>query len=191
MNQPDVYYFGAVGGGVWKSTDGGQSWLCISDTAFHSSSVGAITVAPSDANIIYVGMGEAEMRGNISFGDGIYKSVDAGKSWKHIGLEKSYAIQNIIVHPQNPDIVYASCMGKVFGANKERGLYRSRDGGKSWEQILSKDDSTGCSDVKFDPSNPMILYASLWQAHRTPYSLSSGGKGSGLYKSTDGGDDWN
>jgi photosystem II stability/assembly factor-like uncharacterized protein len=132
VNQPDVYYFGAVGGGVWKSTDGGQSWLCISDTAFHSSSVGAITVAPSDANIIYVGMGEAEMRGNISFGDGIYKSVDAGKSWKHIGLEKSYAIQNIIVHPQNPDIVYASCMGKVFGANKERGLYRSR----RWREIM-------------------------------------------------------
>lgn len=190
-DNPKVYYFGAVGGGIWKTTDGGQSWICISDSAFHSSSVGAIAVAPSDPNIIYAGMGEAEMRGNISFGDGIYKSADAGKTWKHSGLEKSYAIQNILVHPHNPDLIYASCMGKVFGANKERGLYRSKDGGKSWEVILSKDDSTGCYDVKFDPVNPMIMYATLWQAHRTPYSLSSGGKGSGLYKSMDGGDHWN
>ncbi|MGB3076179.1 MAG: hypothetical protein WBB36_12695 [Chitinophagales bacterium] len=187
---PQLYYFGAVGGGVWKTTDGGQTWLPISDSAFKSSSVGAIAVAPSDPNIIYAGMGEAEMRGNISFGDGIYKSMDAGKSWKHIGLEKSGAIQNIIVHPQHADLLYASCMGKIFGANKERGLYRSKDGGSTWEQILAKDDSTGCYDVKFDPTNPLILYATLWQAHRTPYSLSSGGKGSGLYKSFDGGDHW-
>ncbi|HYV90659.1 MAG TPA: hypothetical protein VE978_02710 [Chitinophagales bacterium] len=185
-----TYYFGAVGGGVWKTVDGGNTWLCVSDTAFKSSSVGAIAVAPSDPNIIYAGTGEAEMRGNISFGDGIYKSNDAGKTWKHIGLEKSNAIQNILIHPQNPDLVYASSMGKVFGANKERGLYRSKDGGKTWEQILSKDDSTGCYDVKFDPTNPAIMYATLWQAHRTPYSLSSGGKGSGLYKSVDGGDHW-
>lgn len=189
-DNPQLYYFGAVGGGVWKTTDGGQTWLPVSDTTFKSSSVGAIAVAPSDPNIIYVGMGEAEMRGNISFGDGIYKSNDAGKTWKHTGLEKSGAIQNIIVHPQHPELLYASCMGKVFGANKERGVYRSKDGGASWEQVLYKDDSTGCYDVKFDPSNPLILYASLWQAHRTPYSLSSGGKGSGMYKSTDGGDHW-
>jgi photosystem II stability/assembly factor-like uncharacterized protein len=187
---PNTYYFGAVGGGVWKTTDGGQSWYPVSDSAFHSSSVGAIAVSPSDPNVVYAGMGEAEMRGNISFGDGIYKSTDAGKTWKHIGLEKSYAIQNILVHPHNPDLVYASCMGKIFGANPERGLYRSKDGGKGWERILSGDDSTGCYDVKFDPVNPMIMYASLWQAHRTPHSLSSGGKGSGLYKSWDGGDHW-
>ncbi|MEO6169033.1 MAG: hypothetical protein ABIO46_14970 [Chitinophagales bacterium] len=189
-DNPQLYYFGAVGGGVWKTTDGGQSWIPISDTTFKSSSVGAIAVAPSDPNIIYVGMGEAEMRGNVSFGDGIYKSMDAGKTWKHTGLEKSGVIQNIIVHPQHPEMLYASCLGKVFGANKERGVYRSKDGGASWEQILAKDDSTGCYDVKFDPSNPLIIYATLWQAHRTPYSLSSGGKGSGLYKSYDGGDHW-
>jgi photosystem II stability/assembly factor-like uncharacterized protein len=190
IDNPNLYYFGAVGGGVWKTEDGGQSWLPISDTSFKSSSVGAIAVAPSDPNIIYVGMGEAEMRGNVSFGDGIYKSADAGKTWNHSGLEKSGVIQNIIVHPQHPELVYASCMGKVFGANKERGVYRSKDGGKSWEQILAKDDSTGCYDVKFDPNNPLIIYATLWQAHRTPYSLSSGGKGSGLHKSFDGGNTW-
>lgn len=190
VGNPQVYYFGAVGGGVWKTTDGGKSWYPVSDTAFKSSSVGAIAVAPSDPNIIYVGMGEAEMRGNVSFGDGIYKSTDAGKTWKHAGLSKSSVIQNIIVHPKKPELVYASCMGKVFGANKERGVYRSSDGGETWQQILSKDDSTGCFDVKFDPTNPQIIYASLWQAHRTPYSLSSGGKGSGLYKSIDGGNSW-
>nr|MBA2421843.1 glycosyl hydrolase [Chitinophagales bacterium] len=123
IGQPNIYYFGAVGGGIWKTEDGGQTWLCISDSAFHSSSVGAITVAPSDANIIYAGMGEAEMRGNISFGDGVYKSTDCGKTWRHIGLKESYAIQNIIVHPDKPGLLYASCMGKIFGSNKERGLY--------------------------------------------------------------------
>jgi photosystem II stability/assembly factor-like uncharacterized protein len=189
-DQTNVYYFGTVGGGIWKSQDFGQTWLCISDTAFHSSSVGAIAVAPGDANIIYAGMGEPEMRGNISFGDGMYKSTDAGKSWKHVGLEKSFAIGTVLIHPSNPDIVYAACMGKVFGTNAERGLYRTKDGGKSWERILYKNDSTGCINVVFDPSNPNTLYASLWQSCRNPYSLSSGGAGSGLYKSVDGGNSW-
>jgi photosystem II stability/assembly factor-like uncharacterized protein len=188
--QTNVYYSGAVGGGIWKTTDAGQSWICISDSAFHSSSVGALAVAESDANIIYAGMGEAEMRGNISFGDGIYKSADAGRTWKHCGLDKSYAISTILIHPTNPDIVYACCMGKVFGTNPERGLFRSRDGGKSWERILFRNDSTGCISAAFDPSNPLVIYASLWQACRTPYSLSSGGSGSGLFKSTDGGNTW-
>lgn len=189
-SQPNVYYAGTVGGGVWKSIDGGQEWNCISDSAFHSSSVGAISVAPSDPNIIYTGMGEAEMRGNISFGDGMYKSSDAGRTWKHIGLTNSYAISTILVHPQHPELVYVCAMGKTYSPNTERGLYRSKDGGTSWERILFKNDSTGCVSVAFDPGNPNTLYATLWQAYRNRYSLSSGGKGCGLYKSTDGGDSW-
>lgn len=185
-----TYYFGATGGGIWKTTDGGGSWVAISDTNFHSSSVGAIAVAPSNSNIIYAGMGEVEMRNNISFGDGMYKSIDAGKTWKHIGLINSYAIGNIVVNPTNPDVLFVSVMGKVFGANPERGVYRSKDGGNSWQQVLSINDSTGSPCVVMDPSNTDILYASLWQAHRTPYDLSSGGKSCGLYKSTDGGNTW-
>lgn len=190
LNDRNTYYMGAVGGGVWKTSNGGNAWICISDTSFHSSSVGAIAVAPSNQNILYVGMGEVEMRSNISFGDGVYKSVDAGKTWKHIGLEKSYAIGTIVVHPQNENLVYAACQGKIFGVNKERGLYRSKDGGKLWENVLFINDSTGCCDVKMDPTNPLILYASMWQSRRTAYSLESGGKGDGLYKSMDGGDTW-
>jgi photosystem II stability/assembly factor-like uncharacterized protein len=189
-NDRFTYYMGAVGGGVWKTGDGGLSWISISDSTFHSSSVGAIAVAPSNQNILYVGMGEVEMRNNISNGDGVYKSTDAGKTWKHIGLEKSYAIGTIVVHPQNENLVYAAAQGKIFGVNKERGLYRSKDGGVSWENILFVNDSTGCCDVKMDPTNPLILYATMWQSRRTAYSLESGGKGDGLYKSTDGGNTW-
>ena len=187
-----TYYAGTVGGGVWKTTDGGHTWNCISDSVFHSSSVGALAIAKSNPNIVYAGMGEVEMRGNISFGDGVYKSIDAGKTWRHTGLEATNAIGTIAVHPQNPDLVYAAAMGNIWGPapNKERGLFRSRDGGKNWEKILYIDDTTGCVDVKMDPVNPAILYASMWKAWRTPYSLSSGGKGSGLYRSTDGGDTW-
>ncbi len=188
-----TYYAGTVGGGVWKTIDGGNTWDCISDTTFHSSSVGAVAVSLSNPNIVYVGMGETEMRGNISFGDGIYKSIDAGKKWKHIGLNESNAIGTIVIHPQNPNVVYAAAQGKIWGPtpNKERGLFRSKDGGTTWEKILYVDDTTGCVDVKMDAVNPSILYASMWKAWRTPYSLSSGGKGCGLYKSTDGGDTWN
>lgn len=191
-SDPLTYYAGTVGGGVWKTIDGGNTWDAVSDTAFHSSSVGAIAVAHSNPNVVYAGMGEVEMRGNISFGDGLYKSGDAGKTWKHMGLSESYAIGTIAVHPQHPELVYAAAMGKIWGPtpNKERGLFRSKDGGNTWEKILYVDDTTGCVDVKMDATNPAILYASMWKAWRTPYSLSSGGKGSGLYKSTDGGDTW-
>ena len=187
-----TYYAGLAGGGVWKTSDGGYTWYAVSDSNFHSSSVGALAVAASNHNVLYAGMGEVEMRGNISFGDGAYKSIDAGKTWKHIGLDQTYAIGTMVVHPQNPDLVYAAAMGKIWGPtpNKERGLFRSKDGGKSWEKILYVDDTTGCVDVKMDSQNPAVLYASMWKAWRTPYSLNSGGTGSGLYKSTDGGDTW-
>ncbi len=189
-SNPLVYYFGAVGGGVWKSTDGGGNWAPIGTDVFQSSSVGAISVAPSNPNIVYVGMGEADMRSNISFGDGIYKSDDAGKSWKHMGLKAADAIANIEIHPTNPDIAFASAMGNPFAPNKERGLYRTKDGGKTWALVLSKNDSTGAVSVSIDRTNPLIIYASLWQAYRNGYSMSSGGLGSGLYKSVDGGDNW-
>lgn len=189
-DQPLTYYFGATGGGVWKSIDGGNEWQSISDSIFKSSSVGAITIAPSDPNVVYVGMGEADMRSNISFGDGMYKSVNAGKSWSKIGLEKADAIANIEVHPTNADIVFASAMGNPFHTNPERGVYRSKDGGKTWQLVLSKDESTGAMCVRIDPNNPRVVYATLWQAYRNGHSMSSGGKGSGMYKSVDGGDTW-
>lgn len=189
-DQPLTYYFGAVGGGVWKTIDGGQNWDHIGDSTFKSSSVGAIAVAPSDPNVVYVGMGEADMRSNISYGDGMYKSVDAGKTWKFIGLPKADAIATISVHPQNADLLYVAAVGNPFAPNKERGVFRSKDGGKTWEHILAKNDSTGAYHVRMDPSNPRVLYATLWQAYRNAHSMSSGGPGSGLYKSVDGGDTW-
>ncbi|MHB1922870.1 MAG: WD40/YVTN/BNR-like repeat-containing protein [Chitinophagaceae bacterium] len=189
-NQPLTYYMGATGGGIWKTTDGGNTWISISDSSFHSSSVGALAVAASNTQIIYAGMGERDIRSDLSFGDGVYKTTNGGQSWHHIGLKKSYSIAALAVNPNNPDLVYAAAMGNTFVPNATRGLFRSSDGGKTWNRILFKNDSTGCVDVKIDPSNPLILYASLWQAYRTPYSLSSGGPGSGLYQSEDGGDTW-
>jgi photosystem II stability/assembly factor-like uncharacterized protein len=190
VDQPLTYYFGATGGGVWKTVDGGNDWFPVSDSIFKSSSVGAITVAPSDKNIIYVGMGEADMRSNISFGDGMYKSLNAGKNWIKLGLEKSDAIGNIEVHPTNSDIVFVAAMGNPFQSNPERGIYRSLDAGKTWKLVLSKDDKTGGMCVRIDTNNPRIIYATLWEAYRNGHSMSSGGKSSGLYKSTDGGDTW-
>lgn len=190
MGDPLTYYFGATGGGVWKTNDGGNKWFPISDSTFQSSSVGAIAVAQSDPNVVYVGMGETDIRGNITYGDGVYKSTDAGKTWKHLGLKETYSIAHIAIHPRNPDVLFVAATGNIWASNKERGVYRSKDGGKSWQQVLAKNDSTGAVDVVFDPSNPQILYAAMWQCYRNHHSMSSGGLGCGLYKSTDGGDTW-
>ncbi|MGD2295892.1 MAG: glycosyl hydrolase, partial [Candidatus Aminicenantes bacterium] len=189
-HQPYTYYFGATGGGVWKTQDGGLNWKSVSDEFFKTGSVGAIAVSEYDPNIIYVGMGEAPIRGNVSHGDGMYKSTDAGKTWKHIGLEDTSQISRVRIHPRNPDSVYVAALGHVYGPNEQRGVFRSRDGGKTWEKVLYRDDKTGAIDLILDPSNPRIIYAALWEFFRTPYSLSSGGPGSGIFKSTDGGDTW-
>lgn len=187
---PFTYYFGATGGGVWKTEDGGLSWKNVSDGFFKTGSVGAIAVSEWDPNVVYVGMGETPMRGNVSHGDGVYKSTDDGKTWTHIGLEDTSQISRIRIHPRNPDLVYVAALGHVYGPNEERGLFRSKDGGKAWEKILFRDNKTGAVDLILDPHNPRIIYAALWQFFRTPYSLSSGGPGSGVFKSTDGGDTW-
>src|SRR5436305_2954818 len=188
--EPMVFYFGACAGGVWKTTDGGTYWECVSDGFFKTAAVGAIAVADSDPNVIYVGMGETTIRGNVSHGDGVYKSTDAGKTWTHLGLDDTRHIAKIRVHPQNPDLVYVAALGHAYGPNKERGIYRSNDGGKTWEQILFRSEKAGAADLSMDPNNPRILYASCWEVQRTPYRLDSGGVGSSLYKSTDGGDTW-
>ncbi|MCY7377495.1 MAG: hypothetical protein LH472_16175 [Pyrinomonadaceae bacterium] len=189
-NQPNVYYFGATGGGVFKTTDGGINWLPVSDEFFKTGSVGAIGIAESDPNVLYVGMGESPVRGNVSHGDGVYKSVDAGKSWKHVGLRDSRQIGRVRVHPKNPDVVYVAAMGHLWADNRERGVFRSKDGGKTWQNVLFRSEKAGAFDLILDPSNPNTIYASFWQIKRTPYSLESGGEGSGIFKSTDGGDSW-
>jgi photosystem II stability/assembly factor-like uncharacterized protein len=186
---PTTYYFGATGGGVWKSTDGALSWVSVFDKE-GSGSIGSLAVANSDRNTIYVGTGEACIRGNISHGDGVYKSLDGGKTWKNIGLRDSRAIGKVIINPNNPDIVFVAALGHPYGPNTERGIFRTVDGGKSWEKVLYKDENTGGIDVAFDPRNPNILFAALWQARRTSWSLASGGPGSGLYRSNDGGTTW-
>jgi photosystem II stability/assembly factor-like uncharacterized protein len=189
-SQPNTYYFGGVGGGVWKTTDGGGTWTPISDGAFKTSSVGAIAVADSDPNVIYVGMGEACVRGNASNGDGVYKSIDGGKTWRNIGLQDTYHIGAVRVHPKNPDIVYVAAVGHLWGPNEQRGVYRSADGGATWKQVLTRGPDAGAVDIAMDPSNPRVLYAGFWQVRRNPYHFDSGGPRSGLFKSTDGGDHW-
>jgi photosystem II stability/assembly factor-like uncharacterized protein len=188
--RPLEYYFGATGGGVWKTTDGGLTWKPVSDKAFKTSSVGAVAIAPSNPDVVYAGMGETELRGNIIQGDGVYKTTDGGKTWTSLGLEKTQAIARIRIHPWNPDLVYVAALGNPYGPNPERGVFRSKDGGKTWERVLFRNDQTGAVDLAMDPNNPDILYAGLWEVSRTPHSLSSGGPGSGLFKSTDGGTNW-
>jgi photosystem II stability/assembly factor-like uncharacterized protein len=186
-----TYYFGGVGGGVWKTTDGGLTWRPMTDkTKDMSPSIGAIAVAPSDANVIYAGTGEACIRGNIINGNGVYKSIDAGKTWSFVGLRDTRAIGRIAVHPKNPDIAYVAAFGHTFGPNAERGIFRTTDGGKSWSKVLYKDENSGGIDLSLDPANPNVIFASLWQARRSPWGMDSGGPGSGLYRSTDGGTTW-
>ncbi len=192
IGQPHTYYMGSTGGGVFKTTDDGITWKNISDGFFKTGSVGAIAVSESDVNVVVVGMGEHPARGVMtSMGDGVYKSMDAGKTWTHIGLDKTRHISDVIIHPSNPDIIYIAAQGAQYGPTKERGIYRSNDGGKTWKQVLYVNTSTGASSLTMDMNNPRILYASMWQHRRYPWIIESGGEHSGLYKSIDGGDTWN
>src|SRR5206468_6597585 len=168
-SQPAVFYFGGTGGGVWKTTDGGINWEPISDgSVFGTGSVGAIGLSDSDPNTIYVGMGEPAIRGNVSHGDGVYKSTDGGKTWKHIGLEDTRQISRIRVHPKNADIVYVAAQGHVWAPNEQRGVFRSKDGGKTWQKVLFRSDKAGACDLIIDPTNSNVIYAAFWEVYRKP-----------------------
>ena len=183
-------YFGAVGGGLWKTTDGGNNWTPVTDGQISSSSVGAVAVSASNPDIVYIGMGETCIRGNIMPGDGVYKSTDAGKTWAHVGFRDSDAIAKIRIHPTNPDIAWVASFGVYYGPSEERGVFKTTDGGKTWKRTLFKDPRTGAVDIAVDTKNPNVLFAAMWEAYRLEYQMSSGGPGSGLYKSTDGGETW-
>ncbi|MFN9424247.1 MAG: WD40/YVTN/BNR-like repeat-containing protein, partial [Gemmatimonas sp.] len=187
--RPDEYYMGTTGGGVWKTTDGGKTVFPVTD-AYFGGTIGSIDVQQSNPDVVWVGGGETPIRGNVSHGDGVWKSSDAGKTWQYMGLKETQYIARVRIHPTNPDIVYVGALGHVFGPNKERGVYRTTDGGKTWKNILFRNDSTGVADMILDPSNPRIMYVSFWQAGRKPWQLVSGGMGSGIFKTTDGGDTW-
>ena len=189
-SNPMVFYFGGCAGGVWKTSDGGTYWENVSDGFLKTGSVGAVAVADSDPNVIYAGMGESCIRGDVSYGDGVYKSTDGGKTWVHLGLESTRHIARIRVHPKDSDLVYVAALGHAFGPNSERGVYRSKDGGRTWEEVLFRSEKAGAIDLTLDPTNPRILYATIWEAQRTPWSLVSGGPESGIFKSADGGDTW-
>ena len=188
--RPREAYFGAVGGGLWKTTDAGNNWAPVTDGQITSSSVGAVAVSESNPDVVYIGMGESCIRGNIMPGDGVYKSIDAGKTWANVGFKNSDAISKIRIHPTNPDIVYVASFGLYGGPSEERGVFKSTDGGKTWKRTLFKDAKTGAVDIVIDANNPNVLYAALWEAYRIEYQMSSGGPGSGLFKSTDGGETW-
>ena len=189
-SRPLEYFFGAVGGGVWKTLDGGTTWKPVTDGQLRSSSVGALAVAESNPDVVYAGMGETCLRGNIMQGDGVYKSTDAGKTWTHVGLAETHAIAKIRVDPRNPDVVWVAALGHPYGRNTERGVFKSVDGGKSWRKVLYRDDQSGAIDLSLDPKHPDVLYAALWDAYRKPWQMSSGGPGSGLFTSRDGGEHW-
>ncbi|MEE4110098.1 MAG: glycosyl hydrolase, partial [Halieaceae bacterium] len=184
------YYFGAVGGGLWKTVDGGLNWSPVTDGQLTSSSVGAVAVAETNPDVVYIGTGETQLRGNIMQGDGVYKSKDAGATWEHVGLADTQAISRIRVHPTDPDVVYVAALGHPYGPNETRGVFRSRDGGVTWEKVLFVSDKAGAADLIIDRRNPDTLYASIWEVYRTPFKMWGGGGASGLWKSTDGGDTW-
>src|SRR5262245_22213545 len=190
-SQPNVFYFGAVSGGVWKTENAGETWKPIFDSQ-PIASIGAIAVAASNPNVIYVGSGEADMRSNISYGDGMYKSSDGGTTWRNFGLRDTRQIGRILVDPRNPDVVFVAALGHAYGPNAERGVFRSIDGGRTWQKVLFKDDSTGAIDLAWNPHHPQTIFASLWRTRRPPWNVypPSNGPGSGLYKSTDGGTTW-
>ena len=188
VQDPFTYYFGSTGGGVWKTTDAGANWKNVSDGFLKTGSVGAIAVAPSDPNVIYVGMGEAAIRGVMtSHGDGVYRSTDAGATWQHLGLKMARQVSKINVHPDNPDLVYVGVQGSPYAPTEERGVYRSTDGGANWEKVHYVDSSSGVSDLSMDLNNPRVLYVAYWDHQRLPWKMRSGGPGSGIYKSTNGG----
>lgn len=188
--EPGVFYMGSCGGGVWKTTDGGAYWRNVSDPFFNTSSVGAIAVAASDRNVIYVGTGEACVRNDVGYGDGVYRSNDGGRTWTHAGLEATRHIARVRIHPRNSSVVYVAALGDIFGPSSERGVYRSTDAGRTWERVLHRDEHSGAADLWLDPDNPEVLFATIWQAVRRPWEMVSGGPGSGLFRSTDGGDTW-
>jgi photosystem II stability/assembly factor-like uncharacterized protein len=189
-SQPSTFYLGACGGGVWKTTDYGITWRNVSDGYFATGSIGAIRVADSDPNVVYVATGSDGLRSNVIIGKGVYKSTDAGKTWAHLGLEKTGNSGAVLIHPDNPNLVYVAAIGNPFAPNPERGVYRSRDGGRTWENVLFISDKTGAVDLEFAPDNPATVYASMWRAERKPWTIISGGREGGVYKSTDEGDTW-
>ncbi|HEX3866268.1 MAG TPA: YCF48-related protein, partial [Gemmatimonadaceae bacterium] len=188
-SRPDEFWMGTTGGGVFKSINAGQSWAPVTDKYF-GGTIGGIAVAPSAPDVVYVGGGEYPIRGNVSHGDGVWKTTDGGKTWSYVGLAETRQIGRVLVNPTNADVVYVAALGHVWAPNPERGVFRSKDGGKTWQKILFRNDSTGAVDLAMDPHDPNVLYAGLWQTGRTPWLLSSGGAGSGMFKTTDGGDHW-
>ncbi|HEX9057281.1 MAG TPA: hypothetical protein VF818_07085 [Ktedonobacterales bacterium] len=188
--EPGTFYFGGCAGGVWKTTSGGALWENVSDGYFTTSAIGALAVSDSDPNVVYAGTGESTIRGNVSHGDGVYKSVDGGHTWQNIGLRDTRHIADIVIHPKNPDIVYVAALGHAWGQNDERGVFRTTDGGKTWRNVLHKSARAGAADIAMDPHHPDVLYATIWQAQRYPHALQSGGEDSGIWKSRDGGDTW-